>query len=237
MIFESISNKFQLRLKDRANAANILGEALRDVIGSRQEQTKDTFILGIPRGGVVIADIIARKLSCKFDIIIPRKLRAPHNEELAIGAIMEDGTTYLNEVIVKELGIPSDFIEEEKARQLEEIKRRSALYYASTPRTDVKINLNDKNVVLADDGAATGATLIAASRWIRATYKPSRFMIAIPVAPKDTVNLLKRESIDHIEVITSPSSSNFRSVGQYYQSFQPVSEKQVIQIMRVYKLT
>ena len=107
MIFESISNKFQLRLKDRANAANILGEALRDVIGSRQEQTKDTFILGIPRGGVVIADIIARKLSCKFDIIIPRKLRAPHNEELAIGAIMEDGTTYLNEVIVKELGIPS----------------------------------------------------------------------------------------------------------------------------------
>jgi predicted phosphoribosyltransferase len=149
---------------------------------------------------------------------------------------MEDGTTYLNEVIVKELGIHSDFIEEEKARQLEEIKRRSALYYASTPRTDVKINLNDKNVVLADDGAATGATLIAASRWIRATYKPSRFMIAIPVAPKDTVNLLKRESIDHIEVITSPSSSNFRSVGQYYQSFQPVSDEQVIQIMRVYKL-
>ena len=129
-----MSNKFQLRLKDRVDAASILGEALKDVIRSKQEQTKDTFVLGIPRGGVVIADIIARKLSCKFDIIIPRKLRAPHNEEVAIGAIMEDGTTYLNEVIVKELGIPSDFIEEEKARQLEEIKRRTALYYTSTPR-------------------------------------------------------------------------------------------------------
>ncbi|MBD0360783.1 MAG: hypothetical protein ICV56_08755, partial [Nitrososphaeraceae archaeon] len=90
-----MSSKFQVQLKDRANAANILGEALKDVIKKEQERKDHSIVLGIPRGGVIIADIIAKKLSCEFDIIIPRKLHAPHNEELAIGAVMEDGTTYL----------------------------------------------------------------------------------------------------------------------------------------------
>src|SRR5919205_4078070 len=115
-IFDRISNKFQLKLKDRAAAANILGEALKDVI-KNEEERKDSIVLGIPRGGVIVGDIIARKLSCKFDIIIPRKLRAPHSEELAIGAIMEDGTTYLNSTLVKELEISQEYLEKEKAYQ------------------------------------------------------------------------------------------------------------------------
>jgi putative phosphoribosyl transferase len=85
---------------------------------------------------------------------------------------------------------------------------------------------------LADDGAATRATIIAAARWLRATKSLARFIIAIPVAPKDTVNLLKRENIDHLEVITSPPTSNFKSVGQYYQSFEPVTDEQVMKIVR-----
>jgi putative phosphoribosyl transferase len=100
IIFDKISSKFQLRLKDRDNAANILGEALKDVIKKEQER-KDSIVLGIPRGGVIVGDIIARKLACEFDIIIPRKLRAPHSGEIAIGAVMEDGTTYLNDMFVK----------------------------------------------------------------------------------------------------------------------------------------
>jgi putative phosphoribosyl transferase len=230
MIFDKVSDKFQLRFKDRANAANILAAALMDNLKSREER-QQSIVLGIPRGGVIVADIIAKKLSCEFDIIIPHKLRAPHNEEVAIGAIMEDGTTYLNEVIVKELEIPKEYIEKEKSQQLEEIKRRASLYCNNVSKGYYH-QIENRTVILADDGAATGATIIAAARWLRATKNPAHFIIAIPVAPKDTVNLLKRENIDHLEVITSPPASNFKSVGQYYQSFEPVTDEQVMKIMK-----
>src|ERR671923_112104 len=112
-------------------------------------------------------------LSAKFNIIIPRKLRSPRNEEVAIGAVMEDGTTYLNELIVRELEISSEYIEKEKLLQLDEIKHRTLLYHSSLPSIK-EYDLQNRIVILADDGAATGATIIAASRWIRATKSPSR---------------------------------------------------------------
>ncbi len=229
-IFDRISSKFQLKLKDRAAAANILAEALKDVIKDEQGR-KDSIVLGIPRGGVIVGDIIARNLSCEFDIIIPRKLRAPYSEELAIGAIMEDGTTYLNDTLVKELEISQEYVEKEKADQILEIKRRSSLYRRKdyTAREDYN-TINGKTVILVDDGAATGATVNAAATWIKKTSNPSYLIIALPVAPKETLNLLKKEA-DYIEVITSPSTSNFKSVEQYYQSFEPVTDQQVIQIM------
>jgi putative phosphoribosyl transferase len=113
MIFESISSKFHLRLKDRANAANILAAALLDKI--KKDERHDTIVLGIPRGGVVVADIIANKLSCRFDIVIPRKLRAPHNEEVAIGAVMGDGALYLNEEIVRTLEVSKNTLNRKKS--------------------------------------------------------------------------------------------------------------------------
>ena len=115
MIFESISSKFHLRFKDRTNAGNILADALKDKI--KKDERPYSIVLGIPRGGVVVADIVANKLSCHFDIVIPRKLGAPHNEEVAIGAVMEDGTTYLNEEIVRILEVSKEYIEKEKAKQ------------------------------------------------------------------------------------------------------------------------
>jgi putative phosphoribosyl transferase len=93
---------------------------------------------------------------------------------------------------------------------------------------------NNKYVILADDGAATGATVVAAARWIKkktTTNNPKRLIIAIPVAPKETKELLTREA-DHVEVIISPSTSNFKSVGQYYQSFEPVTDQQVIEVVK-----
>jgi putative phosphoribosyl transferase len=176
-------------------------------------------------------------LSCEFDIIIPRKLRAPHSEELAIGAVMEDGTTYLNDMLVRELEISQEYIEKEKTYQIQEIKRRSSLYHRRhddfAPREDHNNILNGKTaIILADDGAATGATMIAAVRWIKKkTNNPkSHLIIAIPLAPKPTKELLKKEA-DHVEVITSPSTSNFKSVGQYFQSFEPILDEQVIDVM------
>jgi putative phosphoribosyl transferase len=234
MIFNGISNKFQLKFKDRESSGNILSEALKDII--KKDERKNTLVLGIPRGGVITADIIARKLCCEFDIIIPRKLRAPSNEELAIGAIMGDGTTYLNEMRVKDLEISTKYIQDEKFRQLEEIKRRTSLY--SFGNREFKnfnnINFKNKSIVLVDDGAATGATIIVTARWIKETKSPRHIILAIPIAPKNTVNLFKNENIDSIEVITTPTS-NFKSVEQYYKNFNQVTDKEVIDILAKHK--
>src|SRR5436309_9106557 len=128
VMFEKITNRFQFKFKDRDSAANILGESLKDKI-RKQEDQRNAVVLGIPRGGVVTADIVAKKLSTdNFDIVIPRKLTDPDNKEQAIGAIMEDGTTYLDRELISELSISDDYIEKEKAYQIQEIKRRSSLF-------------------------------------------------------------------------------------------------------------
>jgi predicted phosphoribosyltransferase len=186
--------------------------------------------LGIPRGGVIIGSTIANKLSCDFGIIIPRKLRAPHNEELGIGALMEDGTTYLNETLVKELEISPEYIKKEKLDQLEEIRRRTQLYSGKTFNWNQN-DLSGKTVILADDGAATGASIIVAARYIKTNKNPGKLIITIPISPKGTINTLKNEDIDQIEVITSPQNGNFRSIEQYYQNFDQVTDKQVIDII------
>jgi putative phosphoribosyl transferase len=225
MILELIAGKFQFKFKDRVNAASILGESLKDKIKAQERRT--AVVLGIPRGGVITADVVAKKLSCKFDIIIPRKLTDPDNKEHAIGAIMEDGTAYVDEELINLLQISPDYLEKEKLEQIAEIKRRTSMYVGDTfARED---NLDNKTVILVDDGAATGATIIVAARSIRKRFRPKMLIIALPVAPRKTVNLLKQEA-DVVEVITSPSG-NFRAVGQYYQEFNPVSDEQVIKIM------
>jgi len=230
-VFDSILNKFHIRFKDRTWAANLLAQALKDIIKNvrkDEDENNRPVVLGIPRGGVIIADVISKKLDANLNIVIPRKLTAPHNEELAIGAVMEDGTTYLNESVIQTLEISNEYIEKEIARQIEEIRRRTALY--RKPGLDYKIISESSVVILADDGAATGATPIAAARWIRKNYIPKCLILAVPIATKDTVQLLEKEA-DIVEVITSPPLSQFKSVGQYYQDFNPVTDEQVMDIM------
>jgi putative phosphoribosyl transferase len=219
-LFDSLTKKFQFKFKDRVTAAHILGESLKDKI-KKQEDQRTAVVLGIPRGGVVTADIVAKKLSTdNFDIVISRKLTDIDDKEQAIGAIMEDGTTYLDKELVEELSIPADYIEKEKACQIEEIKRRSSLFRRQGLEYN-KIKINGKTAILVDDGAATGATIIAAARWVRRTINPKRLIIAIPVAPKYTAKLLEEEA-DEVEVITTPSS-NFKTVGQFFHDFSPVA--------------
>jgi len=151
---------------------------------------------------------------------------------------MEDGTTYLNEEIVRILEVSKEYIEQEKVKQIQEIKRRTSLYRSSQ---SYELS-NMKNIVLVDDGAATGATVIAAAIWIRRRRIlqkqklghhniGNRLIIAVPVAANDTVDVFKKEA-DHVEVIITPSTYSFRSVGQYYQSFEQVEDEQVTQIMK-----
>jgi len=124
MLFERIRRNFQLRFKDRSSAANILADVIKSSL--RKEPKEQILVLGIPRGGVVTADIFASKLSIpNFDLVIPRKLTDPYNKELAIGAIMEDGTTYLDQERINNPLISFDYIEKEKLEQIAEIKRRS----------------------------------------------------------------------------------------------------------------
>jgi putative phosphoribosyl transferase len=234
MIFELISRKFQFKFKDRVAAADILGESLKDRVKKEEEQ-KTAVVLGIPRAGVITADIVAKKLSTLFfDIIIPRKLTDPDNKEQAIGAIMEDGTTYIDQQLIDDLQIPTEYLEKEKLEQIQEIKRRTALYRNNEPtRKGFSSSfLKGKTVILVDDGAATGSTVIAAAQWIKKLEnKPKRLIIAIPVAPKSTVNLLRKEYNAEVEVVVSPSST-FHSVEQYHQNFQPITDEQVIKIMK-----
>jgi putative phosphoribosyl transferase len=239
MFLDSLSSKFSIRFKDRTSAAILLSKILQDTLKklkkshmqnnpSEKPFESDILIIGIPRGGVIIADVISKKLSYETDIVIPRKLGAPHNKELAIGAVVEDGTLYLNQVIIDNLAITKDYIEQEKREQIEEIKRRNSIYRQTEPR-ELANRIKGKIIMLVDDGIATGATIIAAARWIK-KYQPKYLIIAAPVATKETVGLLTAEA-DEVEVITTPPNDKFQAVAQFYQNFSPIEDEQVKEIL------
>ena len=209
-----------MKFKSRADA----GEALADRLVKVEGHGGPVLILGIPRGGVVLADVVSRRLGAGFDIVIPRKLGAPGNEELAVGAVMEDGTEYINRYLVTALRIQPEYLAEEKARQMTEIRRRSVAYRKS----GMPYRIQGKTVVLVDDGVATGATVIAAARWVK-KQKPDTLVIAVPVAPAQTVEALRHES-DAVVVLETPR--DFGAVGEFYEEFKPVTDEHVMDIMR-----
>jgi putative phosphoribosyl transferase len=212
---------FQIKFKDRFAA----GEILASVLSTYKNDLYSLTIIGIARGGVVVADPIAQKLYGDFDILVPRKLRSPYNSENAIGSIMHDGSVYLDTSTLKtQHDISDEYIAIEKLEQQKVIQRRLSVYRPNS--RDYKIK--DRIVILVDDGIATGATVIAAARWIR-KYVPKRLIIAAPVAPKQVVKSLKNEA-DQIEVIRSPS--DFKAVEQFYQHFAAVSDDQIVQIAK-----
>lgn len=218
-------NDFVTRFKDREHAAELLISKLNNVL--KDENPKEIVVFGIPRGGVILAYTIFKSRSANyFDIVIPRKLGAPNNKELGMGAIMDKDTVYLNEYVVKALRVPQDYIETEKSSQIREIGRRTLLY---RPKQE-EYNIMNKTIILVDDGAATGATLVVSARWIR-KRKPKKIIIAIPVAPNETVKLLKNE-VDQVVTILIPPTSNFTSVAQFYDNFEEITDDKVVKIMK-----
>jgi predicted phosphoribosyltransferase len=221
----STKNNSVKKFKDREHAAELLISKLNNEI--KDEIAKDVVVFGIPRGGVILAYTIYKNRSANyFDIVIPRKLGAPNNKELGIGAIMDKDIVYLNEYVVKALRVSQDYIETEKESQLQEISRRSLLYRPKQNEYDIK----NKTIILVDDGAATGATLVVSARWIR-KMNPKRIIIAIPVAPNETVELLKNE-VDQVVTILIPPTSNFTSVAQFYDNFEEITDDKVVKIMK-----
>lgn len=213
--------------KDRIDAANRLADKLQRDLSEEPGKDidgKDIIVLAIPRGGVVIGDIIASRLGAKLDLVITRKIRAPFNPEFAIGAVMPDGTYYLDMNTARALGIPQEYISAEVAEQLSEIDRRLASYRG---RRGYDNELEGKVAILVDDGIATGSTIYAAAQWVR-RQKCKKLIIAVPVASSHSLEML--DVADRVVCVDSPES--FQGVGQFYQDFSQVTDEEVREIMR-----
>ena len=182
----------------------------------------DPVILAIPRGGVVIGDIVSSILNIRLDIIISKKICAPLNPEFAIGAVMPDGRYVSNEETTNMLNVPQNYIDAEISTKIKEIERRLIEF-----RGHKKYELKNKTVILLDDGVATGATMFAAASWVR-NHNPKKLIIAIPVGPKETIDKLNQIA-DEVIVLHTPLV--FNSVSEFYRDFKQIDDEEVKQIL------
>jgi len=202
---------------DRTDAGRRLGERLAgDVTG-------EAVVLGIPRGGVVVAAEVGHVLGAPIDVVVPRKVGAPFNPELGLGAVAP-GVRYLDERLIRDLGVPSSYVEREIEDQQREIERREALYRGGRPPVDVA----GKTAIVVDDGVATGGTAIAALRWARAAGA-AEVILAVPVAPPQSRRTLESEA-DRVVALAFPEP--FHAVGQWYRDFDQVPDEAVVALLR-----
>lgn len=204
--------------RDRTDAARQLAAHLEKYKG------KSPLVLGVPRGGVVVAAILARELDGDLDVILTRKLRSPGNPELAMGSIDENGDIYLNESVVSVLRVGKETIEEERRQQLAVIRTRAECYRRIYP----KIPLESRRVIITDDGIATGATMRVAIQSVRAA-RPKSVAVALPVGPPDSVMELEG-MVDEVVCLYRPF--DFMAVGQFYTMFDQVEDRDVEDILR-----
>ena len=203
--------------EDRVEAGRKLAKRLVQYKG------KDTVVLAIPRGGVVVGYEVAKELGAALNVIIPHKIGAPGNPELAIGAVTQDGTLMLNSQLIEYLQVSENYIQSEAERQRKEIERRMAKYRGKKdyPKLEGRI------VILVDDGVATGATLRAAIASIHKN-KPAFLILAVPVGPPDTIEALRNE-VDEIFCLSTPKL--FFAIGQFYRNFNQTSDEEVISLL------
>jgi putative phosphoribosyl transferase len=203
---------------NREEAGRILAEAIKRDLGDIFSSERP-LVLAIPRGGVILGRDVAKALGADLDIVVPRKLGAPMEPELALGAVMHDGTTYLSEDIIRSTGTDGEYLKSEKARQEEEAKRRLRAYRRWSPEARIA----GRVVILVDDGIATGATMIVALRWIRS--RGARLIVAAaPLAPSSALTSIKDEAD---RVICPHSPEPFNAIGMFYDEFQQVTDDQV----------
>lgn len=206
--------------KNRVDAGKQLASALKPV-------SKDAIVLAIPRGGMVVGFEVAKALGVQLDVVITRKIGAPDNPELAIGAVAEDGTAILDDGLVRMLQVSKGYISEEVEKQKMEIKRRLLRYRGDMPYPI----LEDREVIVVDDGVATGSTLKAAIMSIR-KKRAKTIIVAVPVGPLNTVNELKR-IVDNLVCLQTPEP--FYAIGEFYDDFEQTEDEEVIKLLEMSK--
>jgi putative phosphoribosyl transferase len=202
--------------ENRAEAGKRLAEALDHLA------EEDVVVLGVPRGGVEVAAEVAAHHGWPLDIVVPRKVGAPFNPELGLGAIAP-GVRVLDERMLDALGISNEYLEDEIKKQEEEIRRRTGAYRRGKP----PVGLAGKAVVVVDDGIATGGTAVAAVRWAKA-QGAKRVVLAVPVAPREAVAKLSKEA-DEVVCLATPEP--FFAVGQWYADFPQIRDDQVVRLL------
>ena len=171
--------------KDRIDAGKQLADKLEEF-----KDNKDVVLLALPRGGIILAYEVAKKINAPIDIVVPRKIGAPDNEEFAIGAITETGEGIFNYDVINSYGISKEYIDQKVEEEKKEAERRLKVYRGKKKA----INLKDKIVILVDDGIATGNTIFAAIKSVK-SKKPKKIIVAVPVLPPDTIGPVDREWI------------------------------------------
>ena len=203
--------------RDRVEA----GEKLAELLSHREFHRP--LVLAIPRGGVVVGAALARRLAAELDVVLSRKLRAPNQPELAIGAISESGDVWLASW-ADDMQIADDYLHDERQHQLREIEQRRQLLRAVRPAAEVA----DRSVIVVDDGVATGATMSAALQTVAAQH-PRELIAATPVGSAESLRGLS-EFCNQVVSLHTPR--HFRAVGQFYEQFDAVDDEQVAAILQ-----
>jgi putative phosphoribosyl transferase len=206
------------RFENRSDAGRELAQSL-----GRYADRDDLVVLGLPRGGVPVAFEVARALGAPLDVFLVRKLGVPGHEELAMGAIASGGTRVLNEDVVAAADVDRAQIEQVAARELGQLRRQELAYRGDKPPLDVHVRV----AILVDDGLATGATMRAAISALR-DRGARAIVVAVPIAPPETCEALRRE-VD--EVICARTPDPFTAVGVWYRDFTPVGDEQVRELL------
>lgn len=200
--------------RDRIDAGKRLAKEL-----SSQRDRADAVVLGLPRGGVIVAGAVAEALRVDLDVLLVRKLGVPGNEELAMGAIASGGVRVVNRDVLRWLGIPDRVVDEVAAREMRELERRERAFRGDRPPVDPR----GKVAILVDDGIATGATMRAAVSALR-TAEPGRIVVAVPVAPPDACAQLENEAD---ELVCLARVEPLGTVGSWYLDFPQATDGEV----------
>ena len=203
--------------RDREDAGQQLAGRLH------RYRDENPVVLALPRGGVPVAAEISRELEAPLDVIIARKLGAPGQPELAIGAVAPGGVRLVNERLVRWLGIPEAWIEQAAEKELAEVQSRIQRFRKGRPAPEIR----DKTAILVDDGIATGMTAMAAIRAVR-EREPRRIVLAVPVCARETAGRLSREVDD---VVCPQVPDDLWAIGLWYRDFHQVPDQEVVDLL------
>jgi putative phosphoribosyl transferase len=206
-----------LLFKDRVEAGKRLAGALAEFRG------KDVVVLGIPRGGVAVANEVAKALDAPLDVVVTRKIEAPGEPEYALGAVTMEGDVMMDRQAAESLGASAEYLDDQVRKKREEVRERVERLRGDAPYPE----LGEKVVVIVDDGIATGSSVEAAVMSVKKRH-PEQVVVAVPVAPRDAVDVL---SEDGTKVICLETPGSFMAIGEFYGDFDQVEDLEVKRIL------